>query len=202
MSAYDHQENQNLSEEEYLRTEELSEVRREYINSQLFPKTGESFNHNFVVGNIGCNFSLHLKDSPCNTYMLAMLLRLEKDFVYPDVMVDCKPMKGDDNVASSPIILVEVLSETTRKTDCTVKLQSYMKLPTVQEYVIIEQNIVCVLVLRRRNHWLPEYFFLGDLVNFESIGLVLPVEEIYCRVDNAEMLEFRLQKELLSDKLD
>lgn len=73
MSAYDHQENQNLSEEEYLRTEELSEVRREYINGQLFPKNGESFNHNFIVGNIGCNFSVHLKDSPCNTYMLAML---------------------------------------------------------------------------------------------------------------------------------
>jgi hypothetical protein len=56
---------------------------------------------------------------------------------------------------------------------------------------LIEQDIVSVQVLRKNKHWLPEYFFLGDSVTFESIGLTLPVEDIYDRVDNNEMTEFR-----------
>jgi hypothetical protein len=44
-------------------------------------------------------------------------------------------------------------------------------------------------------HWLPEYYFLDDSVAFESIGLTLTVEEIYDRVDNADMNEFRQEKQ-------
>jgi len=60
--------------------------------------------------------------------------------------------------------------------------------------VLIEQDIVSVQVLRRNKHWLSEYYFLGDAVTFESIGLTLNVEDIYDRVDNRDMNEFRQEK--------
>ncbi len=75
--------------------------------------------------------------------------------------------------------------------DTTTKLIRYVNLPSLQEYVLIEQDIVSVQVLRRNNAWKSEYFYLGDSVTFESIGLILSVEEIYDRVDNQEMNELR-----------
>ncbi len=189
MPAKDNHENQTLCEEEYLRTELISEIRREYINGQIYAKTGESFNHNLISGNVGSKFSDHLKGTPCATFILAMMLRLGKDYVYPDVMVDCSPMEGEDFIAKSPVILVEVLSKTTRRIDSTIKLKNYINLPSLQEYVLIEQEYTSVQILRRRKHWQSEYFFLDDSASFESIDLVLPVAEIYERVDNAELRE-------------
>ena len=98
---------------------------------------------------------------------------------------------SNDSFSTSPVVIVEVLSKATRKMDLTVKLLRYINLPSLQEYVLIEQDFVSVQVLRRANHWRSEYFFLGELVTFTSIGLTLSVAEIYDRVDNADMREFR-----------
>jgi hypothetical protein len=73
----------------------------------------------------------------------------------------------------------------------TTKLIRYINLPSLQEYVLIEADMVLVQVMRRSKGWMPEYFFLGDDVYFESIDLSLPVEAIYDRVDNVDMNEFR-----------
>ncbi len=103
------------------------------------------------------------------------------------------------NFSTTPLIIVEVLSKSTRKTDLTVKLLRYINMESLQEYVLIEQDIVSVQVLRRTKNWLSEYYFLGDAVTFESIGLTLTVAEIYDRVDNADMREFRQQNKPLLD---
>ncbi|WP_342665867.1 Uma2 family endonuclease [Methylomicrobium lacus] len=123
--------------------------------------------------------------------MADMKVRLGKDYVYPDVLVDCSKMSGDDYFSTSPIIIVEVLSRATRKTDTTTKLVRYLNLPSLQEYVLIEQDIVSVEVLRKSNNWRTEYYSLDDSVTFESIGLTLTVEEIYDRVDNPDINEFK-----------
>ncbi|OAI02810.1 hypothetical protein [Methylomonas methanica] len=60
--------------------------------------------------------------------------------------------------------------------------------------MLIEQDIISVQVLRRSKHWLSEYYFLGDQVTFESIGLTLSVEDIYDRVDNRDMNGFRVEQ--------
>ena len=185
-----------MTEEEYLKSELTSEVKREYIDGQVYAMAGAGYNHNCLSTNVAREFGNHLKGSPCATFVTEMKVRLGKNYVYPDVLVDCNKMAGDDYFSTSPIIIVEVLSKSTRKMDTTEKLIRYINLPSLQEYVLIEQQIVSVQVLRRSNHWKPEYFYLGDQVTFESIGLTLPVEEIYDRVDNEDMHEFIQQKQL------
>lgn len=184
-------ENIYLSEEEYLATEPASEVKREYIDGQVYAMAGAGYNHNCISANMLRELGNHLKGTPCATFMADIKVRLGKDYVYPDVLVDCSKMSGDDYFSTSPVIIVEVLSRSTRKTDTTTKLIRYINLPSLQEYVLIEPDIVSVQVLRRSKHWMPEYFFLGDEVTFESIGLTLPVADIYDRVDNTDMNEFR-----------
>jgi Uma2 family endonuclease len=116
-----------------------------------------------------------------------------------DVLVDCGKLSSEDYFSTSPLIIVEVLSKSTRKIDSTTKLLRYINMESLQEYVLIEQDIVSVQVLRRANHWLSEYYFLGDEVTFASIGLTLTVAEIYDRVDNADMREFAQQAELVTE---
>lgn len=180
-----------LTEEEYLATELNSEIKREFIDGQVFAMAGAGYNHHCISANVLRKFGNHLEGTPCATFMADIKVRIGKDYVYPDVLVDCSKMAGDDYFSTSPVMIVEVLSRSTRKMDSTTKLLRYINLPSLQEYVMIEQDIVSVQVLRKNKHWLPEYFFLGDSVTFEAIGLTLSVEEIYDRVDNADMNEFR-----------
>ncbi len=179
------------SEEDYLASEEVSDIKREYIDGQVYAMAGAGYNHNCVSANMLRELGNHLKGTPCATFMADIKVKLGRDYVYPDVLVDCSTMRGDDLFASSPVIIVEVLSRSTRKTDMTTKLILYINLPSLKEYVLIEADMVLVQVMRRSKGWMPEYFFLGDEVYFESIDLSLPVEAIYDRVDNADMNEFR-----------
>lgn len=180
-----------LTEAEYLASEPDSEIKREYIDGQVYAMAGAGYNHNCIAANILGEFRNHLKGTPCATFMADIKVRLGRDYVYPDVLVDCSKMAGDDLFSSAPVIIVEVLSRSTRKTDTTTKLIRYINLPSLQEYVLIEPDIVSVQVLRRANHWLSEYYFLGDDVTFTSIGLTLKVEDIYDRVDNRDINEYR-----------
>jgi Uma2 family endonuclease len=179
------------SEEDYLASEEVSDIKREYIDGQVYAMAGAGYNHNCVSANMLRELGNHLKGTPCATFMADIKVKLGRDYVYPDVLVDCSTMRGDDLFATAPVIIVEVLSRSTRKTDMTTKLIRYINLPSLQEYVLIEADIALVQVMRRSKGWMPEYFFLGDNVYFESIDLSLPVEAIYDRVDNADMNEFR-----------
>ena len=179
------------SEEDYLASEEVSDIKREYIDGQVYAMAGAGYNHNCVSANMLRELGNHLKGTPCATFMADIKVKLGRDYVYPDVLVDCSTMRGDDLFASSPVIIVEVLSRSTRKTDMTTKLIRYINLPSLKEYVLIEADMVLVQVMRRSKGWMPEYFFLGDEGYFESIDLSLPVEAIYDRVDNADMNEFR-----------
>lgn len=194
MALYQEQSSSVLSEEEYLATEADSPVKREYIAGQIYAMAGAGYNHNCIAANMLRKFGNHLEGTPCATFMADIKVKMGKDYVYPDVLVDCSKMSGNDYFSTAPVIIVEVLSRSTRKTDTTTKLLRYINLPSLQEYVLIEPDIVSVQVLRRSNHWLSEYYFLGDAVKFESIGLTLNVEDIYDRVDNTDINEFRQVK--------
>lgn len=180
-----------LTEDEYLQSELNSDVKREFIDGQVYAMAGAGFNHNCISANISRKFGNHLEGTPCATFTADMKVKVGKSFFYPDVLVDCSNMAGNDYFSTSPVIIVEVLSRSTRKIDTTKKRFRYINLPTLQEYVLIEQDVVSVQVLRKSNHWISEYFYLGDKVTFDSIGLTLTVEGIYDRVDNADMNDFR-----------
>jgi Uma2 family endonuclease len=194
MVIEDDQEGILMTEEEYLRMEAESEVKHEYFDGRAYAMAGAGYNHNCITANVLGEFRNHLKGTPCATFSSDMKVRIGKDYTYPDVLVSCDKMAGSDYFCTSPVIIVEVLSKTTRKRDTTAKLIRYLNIPSVEEYVLVEQDVVSIEVLRRNNDWRPEYFYLGDSVTFDPIQLTLTVEEIYDRVDNGDMNEFRQRK--------
>jgi len=184
----------HLSEAEYLAGEEISDIKHEYIDGQVYAMSGASANHNRLAGNVHTAFNVHLKGKSCQPYTSDMKVKIGSRYFYPDVMVDCSDVEG--YFTETPVILVEVLSKSTKQIDKTIKLNSYIKIPTLQEYVLIEQDSVEIEILRRKTGWQPEYYFLGDSLSFESIALILTVEEIYDRVKNTDITEWLTKKAL------
>lgn len=180
----------SISVEDYLREEPARPVKHELIDGQLHAMAGVSANHERIVVNLLSEFASHLKNSPCEPFGSDMKLRVNDNFFYPDVMVDCQFDESEPYYTETPVLIVEVLSRSTRKKDETLKLMTYINLPSVQEYVLIEQDIADVTVLRRREGWLPNHYFLGDDITFESINLTMPVADIYRRVQNQDVIAF------------
>ncbi len=180
-----------ISEEDYLSGELVSEVRHEYVGGQVYAMAGASKNHERIAGNIYRKLGNHLENSPCEPFGSDMKVKTSAgSFRYPDCMVVCNDESGSDYHTESPVILVEVLSRSTRKTDEKDKLVEYMNMPTLQEYVIIEQDVVDITVYRKSEEWRSQHYFLGEDIHFLSIDLTLLVEDLYHRVDNEDMVEF------------
>ena len=179
-----------MSEEEYLQGELSSEVKHELIDGRVYAMAGASANHERIAVNISRKFGNHLENSPCEPFSSDMKIKAGPNFFYPDVIVDCNFDESQPYYTETPVIIVEVLSKSTRKTDETIKRIAYLNIPGLQEYVIIEQDIVDIEVVRRSEGWQPKHYFLGDEITFESIDLTLSVEEIYHRVHNEDMIEF------------
>jgi len=180
----------SISTEEYLQGELTSEVKHELIDGRAYAMAGAHANHDRISGNIYAEFRHHLKTLPCEPFGSDMKVKAGLNFFYPDVSIDCDDEKSQSYFIENPIIIVEVLSKSTRKIDQTIKRRAYLNLPGLQEYVLIEQDFVDLEVVRRSEGWQSKHYYLGDEVTFESIELTLPVAEIYHRVQNEDMLEF------------
>ena len=178
---------QSISEQEYLQSELLSPVKREFIHGDVYAMAGASTNHNRIVTNMVSEFRFGLKNTSYEPFASDMKVQIENNFFYPDVLVVCDHKANDQGVIDAPIILVEVLSKSTRQIDHTLKRTAYQQLPSLLEYVLVEQDFVDVEVCRRNNHWQSEHFYLGHEVLFESIDIRLSVAEIYERVVNDDM---------------
>lgn len=182
---------QFISEAEYLAGEKIAEIKHEYIDGDVFAMAGASASHNRISLNVARKFGNHLEGKPCQPYISDMKVKIGTKYFYPDVLVDCSGLNDDSHVTQSPTLIVEVLSKSTRRTDETIKRIAYTQINTLLEYVLIEQDFVDIEVIRRRNGWQSEHFYLGDSVTFEAIGLTLTVEEVYARVNNPELVEWR-----------
>jgi Uma2 family endonuclease len=183
-----------VNEEEYLEGEKIAELKHEYVDGHIYAMAGAHSNHNVLSGNVHGEFRNHLKGKPCRAYMSDMKVRIANGskYYYPDVLVNCPPVNG--YFTETPTIIVEVLSNSTRRIDETEKRLAYMQIETLEEYVLIAQDFVQIEVIRKSEGWKSAKYFLGDEVIFTSIGLTLSVEEIYDGVDNADMVEWLKQK--------
>jgi Uma2 family endonuclease len=181
----------DLSVEDYLAGEKIAEVRHELIDGETWAMSGASEAHTLSTGNVYAELRQRLRGNPCIPFVLDMKLRVADNFYYPDVMVCCQEDdRKDPYYRESPILLIEVLSKSTRHYDRSHKAEVYRTLPSLQEYVLIEQDFVDVEVQRRSEGWISRHFYLGDSAPIQSLNATLPVSEIYDRVDNEDVREW------------
>jgi Uma2 family endonuclease len=172
-----------MSIEEYLKFEEGTPIRHEFVAGEIFAMSGGSLEHELIAGNLFAAFHAHLRGSPCNSFMRNFKLHLEvnasKFFCYPDVMVACGP-RADIRFCTNPRLVVEVLSPSTEHTDRREKASNYRQIPALEEYVLVAQRMTEVTIYRRSEHWAPLILSsLEETAEFRSIELSLPLGQIY-----------------------
>lgn len=186
----------SISVNDYLAGERVNEHRSEYVAGKVCVRADSNLNHNRITVNLSALLWNVLKTTNYYPLSSTMLIKTTPDrFRYPDVVVVCNDDPSqDDYVRERPILVVEVISESTRRTDKTDKRLEYIALPSLLEYVLVEQEIAEVTVYRRSAGWQPSYYYLGQAVTLESINVTLHVEAIYERVENGELAKWRLEK--------
>jgi Uma2 family endonuclease len=180
--------------EEYLAMEETSDIRHEYYQGEIFAMAGGSVNHNRVNKNLDRHFESGLSGKPCEAFMDNMRLWIKANglFTYPDLMVVCgEPefYEGRDDMITNPVVIIEVLSKTTQDYDCGGKFKLYRSIPSLQEYVVIDQYAVHVeqYYLEAPNKWIfTEYNQITDALQFAKIDFQIALRDVYYRVQFAE----------------
>lgn len=150
---------EKMSVEEYFLFEEKSELRHELINGNLYEMSGVSIFHNDIVGNLYFILRSLLKGTEWIIAFENFKVRNpDGNFFYPDISV-CYP-EVQKYFSDKPIMIVEVLSDTTRKYDLTDKFIQYQKIPTLQYYLCVEpeQQVVIFYFKQQDDEWLTETF--------------------------------------------
>jgi Uma2 family endonuclease len=180
--AYTH-----ISVEEYLKFEEISEIRHEYLAGEIFAMSGSSEEHNQIAGNIYVRLINHLRGSGCKTFISDMKVKItiadqRADlFYYPDLMVTCDSQDTEKYYKTAPCLIVEVLSPSTANLDKREKRLNYQTLPSLQEYVLVSQDqaIVEIYQQNRAGVWYSEVLQGGDQLNLQSVNLTIAIADIY-----------------------
>ncbi|UCJ11956.1 MAG: Uma2 family endonuclease [Phormidium sp. PBR-2020] len=140
---------QLYSVEEYLELETRASERHEYINGAIIPMAGGSQKHNRIKVNLIVAIGVALQDTPYRVFDSdqRLWIRETRTFTYPDVVVVREPIitaDHDTTAITNPKLIVEVLSDSTGNDDRSQKFVTYRSLPSVQDYLLIEQNSVQV----------------------------------------------------------
>ncbi len=175
-----------FTEEEYLALERATEYRSEYYRGEIFAMAGASNEHNLIVNNLNFHLFTHLRGRGCRMYTFEMRLRINvtRLYTYPDAMIVCgKSLYADDHVDTivNPLIIVEVLSDSTESYDKGKKFDHYRQVPTVQEYILISQEIP--QIERRVRVSATEW----RLQVYDGLESVLPLDAIDTRIRLADI---------------
>jgi Uma2 family endonuclease len=97
--------------------------------------------------------------------------------------------EGRDDALVNPVVILEVLPDSTKVRDRVEKFDFYRSLPSFQEYILIDQYKIHVeqMYLEARNKWvLSEYNEITDVLKLAKVDVQIPLQEIYRRVEFAE----------------
>ncbi len=176
-----------VSAEDYLTAEEQSASRHEYFDGFVRAMAGETIEHNEIAGNLYSEIKRFLRGGKCRAFMenvkVQPLADVPKIFYYPDVMVACDPRDTDNKLRRYPKLIIEVASKSTEQVDRCEKMLAYLQNETLEEYIIVQQDIPCVTLFRRADGWAKEEIRGWNTpVQLKSLGLTLDMQTIYAGV--------------------
>lgn len=183
----------SITPEEYLANERSATFKSEYYQGEVFAMAGASEQHNLIVMNVGASLHSQLKARPCRVYPSDLRLRIPRTglFTYPDLMIICgEPQFEFDrrDVVINPVLLVEVLSDSTEAYDRGAKFEQYRTLDSLKQYVLIAQDRFSVESFTKRENgdWLLSATNeIQQSHALDSIQCSLSLSDVYDKVEFA-----------------
>lgn len=134
-----------LTFDEYLALEDQAvDVKHEFVGGRMFAMTGGSLRHNRAMTNLLAALDAAVETDDCRLYAADAKLRIGDNAYYPDVMVVCTEEAPSEQFETSPCLVAEVLSPSTRTVDLREKLDSYRRSPSLKAYLVVDTDRLTV----------------------------------------------------------
>ncbi len=171
---------------EFLAWEERQELRYEFDGERPVAMTGGTLNHDDIGANLRAALKSRLAGGGCRPFGPNVKIVVAGHIRYPDVVVTCTPQVGGNTILEAPVIVFEVLSASTSRTDRTDKADEYFATDSIQRYVMLEQDSITATVLERQgNAWRYVIARGDDMLALPEIGVGFPLAECYAGIEFA-----------------
>ena len=181
--------NTQISRDDYLRLDAAATEKHEFYRGQMFAMAGGTYQHARIGLNVTTELAVRLRGKPCQPMNSDMRVSTPSGLnTYPDASVYCHaPALTDNNrTLLNPVLIIEVLSPSTRSYDRGDKFMHYRSIPSLQDYLLIDSETVLVEHYQRIGtyEWhLHEYRHLTDAVTLASVGQTLVIACFYDGVE-------------------
>jgi Uma2 family endonuclease len=172
--------------DEFLAWEERQEIRYEFDGFQPVAMTGGTFAHDAIQVNLVTALSNRLKGKPCRVHGNSLKIHVMGSIRYPDAFVTCSPIQRNATVVYEPVVIFEVLSTRTRRTDYLVKNREYAGTASVRRYIMLEQVAIEGMMFTRTADaadWIGHILEPETVLQIPEIGIELPLAELYADLD-------------------
>lgn len=188
---------QYTTPEEYLALEEAAESKSEYRDGEIVPMTGGTTNHNRIILSFCIYLGLALRGTSYEIFTgdVRLWIPRSRTYTYPDVMViQGEPVYHENrkDTITNPMLIVEVLSKSTKNYDRGDKFEFYRSIPEFREYVMIDQYRFKVEHFAKTSEgkWVfSEYDSADAVLALSSLDFQIPLRDIYERVNFEEIEE-------------
>lgn len=177
--------------DQYLALEVESQTRNEYRDGEIVPMTGGTPTHNEIIGNLIFLLKAALKGKPYSIFVTDQRLSIPERnmYTYPDAMIVPRPVElqpGRKDTVINPILIAEVLSDSTKAYDRDEKFAAYRAIATFQEYLLIDQSRLHIeqYVKQSANQWLfTEYNGQEARVLLATVAVEIVLADLYENVE-------------------
>ena len=183
---------EQMSEEEYLRSEELSLVKREYVGGYVYALHGETLaqagatsGHGKLCSNLVLALLPNARKRGCSVYQADMRVYIQNPaskptYYYPDIIVTCEAMDRKATRAQAPSLIAEVLSPRTRHTDLSDKIWAYTSLSSLHTYLIVEPDTRLIRAIERVGEgWVEHELTETGQIELPFLGTTLTLDDVY-----------------------
>lgn len=182
-----------MTQEQFFDWVEGQDGRYEFDGFQPVAMGGGTMAHGAIADNIRAELRQRLRGGPCRSISPdgAGIQTIGKRVRYPEATVTCSPTANTDRIIPNPVIVFEVVSESTRRIDQVFKLREYHAVPTIKRYILVEQIGVALTVHSREREeaWVTTVLGEGDVLALPEIGIEIPVAAIYDEVTFDDQIE-------------
>ncbi len=170
--------------EQFLAWEELQERRFEFDGFQPVAMDGVTIAHSGIQTNLLAALGIRLRGRLCRPRGSNLKIRLAERIRYPDAFVACTPVAPRATWVEDPVVVFEILSESTANTDIVLKNAEYRAALSIRRYVILQQTHAGATVFSHQGDaWAAEMVSGEDAVlSLPEIGVEIPLAEIYAEL--------------------
>lgn len=167
--------------EQFLAWEERQALRYEFDGFEPVAMTGGTAAHAGIQANLMHALVGHLRGQPCRAFGSELKIQAAGSIRYPDAFVVCTPVPPRATVVTEPVVVFEILSQSTVGSDLVVKNAEYRATPPIRRYVVLQQTEPAAIVFSHRGgEWATDLLVgLDALLALPEIGIEIPLAEIY-----------------------